>query len=128
MIDYSIRKIPGDDLDPAPRGQRGRAEAKGGGWGDPNDFEDRWTARCRYFKIIKESASHAHQQLMALMASNEPPLGLLRKMKFELIGRHLIEDRDLNLVEQINQTWTFAVALAAARELLQPFPKQMDFV
>jgi hypothetical protein len=46
------------------------------------------------------------------------PLDLLRRMKFETVGFHPIEDRPLNFMEQINQTWTFAVALAAARQLL----------
>lgn len=43
-------------------------------------------------------------------------------MKFDTIGFHPLEDRPLNLVEQINQTWTFAVALAAARLLLNLHP------
>lgn len=50
------------------------------------------------------------------------PLDLLRRMKFELVRCHPIEDRPLNIVEQINQTWTFAVALAAARQLLALHP------
>jgi hypothetical protein len=50
------------------------------------------------------------------------PLDLLRNMKFDPVGFHPIEDRPLNFVEQINQTWTFAVALAAARQLLDLHP------
>jgi len=50
------------------------------------------------------------------------PLDMLRRMKFEPIGVHPIESRALNLVEQINQTWTFAVAIAAARQLLKLHP------
>jgi hypothetical protein len=50
------------------------------------------------------------------------PLDLLRDMKFSPVGFHPIEDRPLNLVEQINQTWTYAVALAAARHLLKIHP------
>jgi hypothetical protein len=38
-------------------------------------------------------------------------------MKYEAVGFHPIEDRKLNLVEQINQTWTFVAALAGARQL-----------
>jgi hypothetical protein len=33
-------------------------------------------------------------------------------MKFEQVGFHPLEDRPLNIIEQINQTWTFAVAIA----------------
>jgi hypothetical protein len=51
-------------------------------------------------------------------AQNGVPLDMLRRMKFEPIGFGPIENRPLNLVEQINQTWTCAVAIAAARQLL----------
>jgi hypothetical protein len=43
------------------------------------------------------------------------------------VGFHPVEDRPLNLVEQINQTWTFAVALAAARQLLVLHPDAGGF-
>jgi hypothetical protein len=55
-------------------------------------------------------------------AQSSDPLDLLRRMKFEAIGHHPVEDRPLNFIEQINQTWTFAVALAAARQLLVLHP------
>ena len=48
---------------------------------------------------------------------------LLRSMKFEAIGRHPIADHALNVVEQINQTFTYAVALAAAKVLLRLHPE-----
>lgn len=47
---------------------------------------------------------------------------MLRHMKFNPIGFHPIENRPLNLIEQINQTWTYAVAIAAARHLLSLHP------
>jgi hypothetical protein len=50
------------------------------------------------------------------------PLDMLRRMKFEPVGFHPIEGRALNIVEQINQTWTYCVALAAARQLLLLHP------
>jgi hypothetical protein len=50
------------------------------------------------------------------------PVNLLHEIKFEPIGRHPVEDRPLNLIEQINQFWTYAVALAAVRELLRLHP------
>jgi hypothetical protein len=48
-------------------------------------------------------------------------------MKFEQIGFHPVEDRSLNLVEQINQTWTFVVALLATRKLLEIHPNVGGF-
>ena len=50
------------------------------------------------------------------------PLDQLRRMKFETGGFHPILGNPLNVVEQINQTWTFLVALCAARHLLEMHP------
>jgi hypothetical protein len=52
---------------------------------------------------------------------------MLKSMKFETVGRHPVEDRPLNIVEQINQTWTYAVAAAAARQLLKMHPEAQGF-
>src|ERR1700736_2899718 len=65
--------------------------------------------------VLRASAEQA-QSTIAQHAGDS--LDLLRLMKFELFGKHPVEDRRLNLVEQINQTWTYAVALAAAKVLL----------
>jgi hypothetical protein len=35
------------------------------------------------------------------------PLDMIRRIKFESVGFHPIDHRSLNLIEQINQTWTF---------------------
>jgi hypothetical protein len=57
-----------------------------------------------------------------LITQSGDPLDLLRRMKFEAVGRHPIENREINFIEQVNQTWTFAVALGAARQLLTLHP------
>lgn len=46
------------------------------------------------------------------------PLDMLRRMKFDSVVFHPIEGHALNIVEQINQTWTYCVAIAATRQLL----------
>lgn len=51
------------------------------------------------------------------------PLDLLRQMKFAAVGYHPIDGRPLNLIEQVNQTWTFVVAIAAAQQLLKLHPQ-----
>ena len=38
-------------------------------------------------------------------------------MKFETVGFHPVDGCALNVVEQINQTWTYTVALAATKQL-----------
>ena len=40
-----------------------------------------------------------------------------RRMKFETVGFHPVDGCALNVVEQINQTWTYTVALAATKQL-----------
>jgi hypothetical protein len=55
------------------------------------------------------------------------PLDMLRRMKFEPVGFHPIGGHALNIVEQINQTWTFCVALAATRQLLLLHPDLEGF-
>jgi len=55
------------------------------------------------------------------------PLDMLRRMKFEPVGFHPVGGHALNVVEQINQTWTYCVALAAARQLLLLHPDAGGF-
>jgi hypothetical protein len=45
-----------------------------------------------------------------------------------MIGFHPIEGHPLNLMEQINQTWTYAVALEATRKLLEIHPDAGGFL
>ena len=51
----------------------------------------------------------------------------LRALKFDQVGCHPLEDRAINAVEQVNQTWTYLVALAAVRELLRWHPQAGGF-
>ncbi|RWC36155.1 MAG: hypothetical protein EOS70_06945 [Mesorhizobium sp.] len=69
--------------------------------------------------VMRASAARARSWIAAQTGD---PLEMLKRMKFEPIGFHPVEDRPLNLVEQINQTWTFAVAIAAAKLLLTLHP------
>ena len=54
-------------------------------------------------------------------------IGLLRALKFEEVGFHPLEDRALNAIEQVNQIWTYLVALAAVRQLLPLHPEAGGF-
>ena len=49
-------------------------------------------------------------------------LDMLQRIKFEPVGFHPIEGYALNLIEQVNQTWTYAVAIAASKQLLRLHP------
>ena len=78
----------------------------------------------QHLAAIGASAARAQSWIAA---QSGDPLDLLRRMKFEPVGFHPIEDRPLNVIEQINQTWTYAVALAAARQLLELHPDAGGF-
>jgi hypothetical protein len=73
---------------------------------------------------VREAAGFAHEWMLAQTGD---PLAMLRKMKFECVGFHPVDYRPINLVEQINQTWTFATAIAAARQLLVLHPEAGGF-
>lgn len=51
------------------------------------------------------------------------PLDWMYRMKFEPIGRHPTNGHPLNIVEQVNQTWSWIVALKAAEQLLALHPE-----
>lgn len=77
-----------------------------------------------YLGQVRKAATDTHRWVATQTGD---PLDFLRRLKFETIGFHPIEGHPLNLVEQINQTWTFAVALAATRLLLDLHPEAGGF-
>jgi hypothetical protein len=54
-------------------------------------------------------------------------LALLERIKFNQIGRHPVQDRPLNFIEQVNQTFTYLVALEATAWLLAEHPMAEGF-
>src|SRR4051794_17433147 len=78
---------------------------------------DEWVAR------IEKSTAIA----MSNLAEAGSHIEALRKIKFEPIGRHPVEDRPLNLIEQVNQTFTYLVALQATRWLITRHPDALGF-
>lgn len=78
----------------------------------------------RLMTMMSKSAAQARDWISAQVGD---PLDMLKRMKFEPVGFHPIENRALNLVEQINQTWTYAVAIAAVRQLLLLHPEAAGF-
>jgi len=79
----------------------------------------------RYLGQVRDAAVKIHSWIAAQTGD---PLDLLRRMKFETVGFHPIQGHALNVVEQINQTWTYVVALAAARHLLEMHPEAGGYV
>lgn len=78
----------------------------------------------RNFDTLKKSASNIQQWVRA---HDGEALDLLRALKFEEVGTHPVGAYPLNAIEQINQTFTFVVALKAARHLLERHPEAGGF-
>ena len=78
----------------------------------------------RHFAGLRSSAMKIQSWIKA---HEGDALDLLRALKFEPVGAHPIAAHALNAIEQINQTFTFAVALEAARHLLERHPEAGGF-
>lgn len=74
----------------------------------------------RYMDQVRDAAARIQKWIAG---QDGDTLLLMRRMKFETGGFHPILGHPLNIIEQINQTWTFVVALCAARHLLQMHPE-----
>lgn len=61
------------------------------------------------------------------LLSEAEPLHAFSQMKFELSGFHPTDDRSLNLIEQINQTFTYLASVQATRWLFQHHPDAAPF-
>ncbi|MDF2995109.1 MAG: hypothetical protein K0R27_746 [Xanthobacteraceae bacterium] len=57
--------------------------------------------------LLMERVVTAARTVSWVMAHNGRPLDLLRSNKFDAIGFRPVEGRALNLIEQVNQTWTY---------------------
>ncbi len=74
--------------------------------------------------VVRDAAAVTAEWLARPRAD---PLALLRYLKFDPAGRHPVEPRPLNIIEQVNQTWTYLAALAGTRELLRLHPEAGGF-
>jgi hypothetical protein len=75
---------------------------------------------------VRAAAEQASADL-ARLARERSGLALLESIRFTEIGRHPFEDHVLNLVEQVNQTFTILVSLAAVEWLFAHHPNAAPF-
>ena len=73
-------------------------------------------------ELTRKVRSAADRLRASISALEGDGAALLRALKFEAIGTHPIHGHALNPIEQVNQTWTYLVALAAAHQLLALHP------
>ena len=71
---------------------------------------------------VRASADRTVRSIRNILGSETDSLQVLRLMKFSEIGQHPTDDRPLNLIEQVNQTFTYLVTLEAARRILARHP------
>ena len=55
---------------------------------------------------VRAAAKRTTQVIGELISSEPDSVEILCKMKFTEMAWHPIDDRPLNLIEQLNQTWT----------------------
>ncbi len=76
---------------------------------------------------IRAAAARTVQAITRLTASEPDCVEVLRKMKFTEMAWHPVDDRRLNLIEQLNQTWTYLVTLKALPFLFERHPAAGGF-
>ena len=65
---------------------------------------------------VRQAARTTREKLKGLSGD---PLEVLHTLRFERYGRHPWKDGELNLIEQLTQTFTAMASLAAARRLMK---------
>jgi len=74
-----------------------------------------------------QPSAQTREQLLDLAGSNDP-VELLMNMKFGEIGCDPLKaERSLNMIEQLNQTFTYLASLLAVESLLDIHPKAIPF-
>jgi hypothetical protein len=68
---------------------------------------------------VRAAAERAATEIRATTGCG---LDFLRRLKFADCGRHPVEDRCLNLIEQVNQTFTYLATCRAAEKLFELHP------
>jgi hypothetical protein len=76
---------------------------------------------------VRAAAERTTQAIGELIGAESDSVEILRRMKFTEIAWHPIDDRPLNLIEQLNQTWTYLVTLKALPFLFERHPSAGGF-
>jgi hypothetical protein len=74
---------------------------------------------------LAEGAAHTAKWLAA--RTNDDPMSLLRAMRFDMVGHDPLTGEPLNVVEQLNQTFTILVTLRAIEQLFELHPNAGGF-
>ncbi|MCP4550564.1 MAG: hypothetical protein GY834_00670 [Bacteroidetes bacterium] len=81
-----------------------------------------------YMEVLNEAANSAQMNILEL-SENRDGMQLLEKMKFSKVGYDPLDtERSLNLIEQINQTFTYLASFKAVEILFKLHPEVSQFV
>lgn len=75
-----------------------------------------------------ESAAQSTAANLRALVENHEPLDVLRALKFDECGYDPLEPRPLNLIEQLNQTFTYLASLDGVAYLFERHPDHAPFV
>lgn len=80
-------------------------------------------------EALSKSASHALERLRQQLQEKEgDALGAMAYIKFDRIGCDPLDaDRPLNLIEQVNQTFTYMASFRAVKKLIELHPELAPF-
>lgn len=73
-----------------------------------------------YEERIRDHSAQTFGTVKSLL--DQDPIAFLASMKFGKLGKHPIEDRSINFIEQLNQTFTYLTALEAAKLIFKWHP------
>jgi hypothetical protein len=79
-------------------------------------------------KELKKKIINDTNTSVDAMMSKEKGINLLMKMKFEQSGYDSLLNKRTNFIEQVNQTFTYLVCLAATEKLLLLYPEKSFIV
>src|SRR5260370_40161155 len=71
---------------------------------------------------VRAAATRTVQAIGRLTASEPNGVEVLRQMQFSEMAWHPVDDRSLNLIEQLNQPWTSLITLKALSVLFERHP------
>lgn len=86
------------------------------------------TAELAHLEQLLALSAETTRQALSRLIQERTALEVLASLKFGRAGRDPLDDsRELNLVEQLNQTFTYLASFRAARWLLKQHPKHAPF-
>lgn len=77
--------------------------------------------------LAEQVASSAWRLLSWIKSFDGDGTALMHALKFEQVGTHPMDGHALNALEQVNQFWTYLVAISAVRVLLELHPDAGGF-